>query len=321
MLLELRIENLLLIERAELRLGDGPERDHRRDRRGQDDPRPLARPADGRQGAAADRPAGGRARPTSRASSSCPTGLLDDPELAEIAERLPDGADEIVLGRRVGASGRTSAFVAGPLGVGAPTCSALGSRLLAFYGQHEHRKLTLASAQLEILDGFAGAEHLERRRATARPTREVARARARAGRAPRARGRARARPRPAALRARGDRGGGARPRRGGGARGRARAAAPRRGAARRRRRRARRGSRRRTTTAAAQPRRSPRPRRRSAAVDGVDPALDALAERARGAGGRARATRRASCAPTSTASRPSPGGWSRSRSASTCSTG
>jgi DNA repair protein RecN (Recombination protein N) len=36
----------------------------------------------------------------------------------------------------------------------------LGGRLLAFYGQHEHRKLTIASAQLEILDGFAGADHL-----------------------------------------------------------------------------------------------------------------------------------------------------------------
>ena len=57
---ELRIENLLLIERAELRLGAGPERDHRRDRRRQDGARALARPADGRPGAAADRPAGRR---------------------------------------------------------------------------------------------------------------------------------------------------------------------------------------------------------------------------------------------------------------------
>jgi DNA repair protein RecN (Recombination protein N) len=36
--------------------------------------------------------------------------------------------------------------------------------LLAFFGQHEHRRLTIASAQLEILDGFAGVEHLETRR-------------------------------------------------------------------------------------------------------------------------------------------------------------
>ena len=84
-----------------------------------------------------------------------PTGMLDDPELAEIAERLPDGADEVVLGRRIGASGRTSAFIGGR-SASAAELRALGSRLLAFYGQHEHRRLTLASAQLEILDGFAG---------------------------------------------------------------------------------------------------------------------------------------------------------------------
>ena len=41
----------------------------------------------------------------------------------------------------------------------------VGGRLVAFYGQHEHRKLTLSSAQLETLDGFAGERHLERRRA------------------------------------------------------------------------------------------------------------------------------------------------------------
>ena len=44
-LLELRVENLLLIERAELRLGPGPERAHGRDGRGQDRARPRARPA------------------------------------------------------------------------------------------------------------------------------------------------------------------------------------------------------------------------------------------------------------------------------------
>jgi DNA repair protein RecN (Recombination protein N) len=92
-----------------------------------------------------------------------PEGLLDEPELAEIAERLPDDVTELVLGRRVSASGRTSAFVQGRM-ASAPDLQALGGRLLAFYGQHEHRKLTLASAQLETLDGFAGEAHLERRR-------------------------------------------------------------------------------------------------------------------------------------------------------------
>ena len=88
--------------------------------------------------------------------------MLADPELAEIADRLPADADEVVLGRRIGASGRTSAFIAGR-SASAADLRALGSRLLAFYGQHEHRKLTLSSAQLEILDGFAGDQQLELR--------------------------------------------------------------------------------------------------------------------------------------------------------------
>jgi DNA repair protein RecN (Recombination protein N) len=161
MLLELRIENLLLIERAELRLGQG------------------LNAITGETGAgktvlahSLDLIMGGKARPQIvRPGASeayvegvfeLPAGLLDDPELAEIAERLPEDASEVVLGRRVSSSGRTSAFLQGR-SASAPDLQALGSRLLAFYGQHEHRKLTLASAQLETLDGFAGDAHLERR--------------------------------------------------------------------------------------------------------------------------------------------------------------
>jgi DNA repair protein RecN (Recombination protein N) len=161
MLHELRIENLLLIERAELRLDEG------------------LNAITGETGAgktvlahSLDLLMGGKARPqivrpgASEAyvegAFALPDGLFADAELAEIAPRMPDGADEIVLGRRVGASGRTSAFVQGR-SASAADLRALGSRLLAFYGQHEHRRLVLSSAQLEILDGFAGPEHLERR--------------------------------------------------------------------------------------------------------------------------------------------------------------
>jgi DNA repair protein RecN (Recombination protein N) len=159
---ELRIESLLLIERAELRLGEG------------------LNVITGETGAgktvlahSLDLLMGGKARPQIvrpgaeeayvEGVFSIPDGLLDDPGLSDIAARLPDGAEEIVLARRVGASGRTSAFVGGR-SASAADLRALGSRLLAFYGQHEHRKLTLGSAQLEILDGFAGPEHLARRR-------------------------------------------------------------------------------------------------------------------------------------------------------------
>ncbi|MBK5115504.1 MAG: DNA repair protein RecN, partial [Thermoleophilia bacterium] len=83
--------------------------------------------------------------------------------LAELLERVPDG-EEVVLARRVSAAGRSSAFVAGRAATAADL-RLLGSRLLAFYGQHEHRKLALTSAQGEILDSFAGPEHLELRAA------------------------------------------------------------------------------------------------------------------------------------------------------------
>ena len=166
MLLELRIENLLLIERAELRLGPG------------------LNAITGETGAgktvlahSLDLIMGGKARPNIvrpgadeawvEGSFELPDGFLSDPALAEIAERLPDdlraGEEaELTLGRRVSASGRTSAFVQGR-SASAADLQALGSRLLSFYGQHEHRRLTLASAQLDTLDGFVGADQLELR--------------------------------------------------------------------------------------------------------------------------------------------------------------
>ncbi len=162
MLRELRIENLLLIERAELRFDEG------------------FNVITGETGAgktilahSLDLLMGGRARPQIvRAGAAeawvegtfdLPAGLLDDPQLAELAERLPEDPDQLVIGRRVSAAGRTGAFVAGRA-ASATDLKLLGARLLAFYGQHEHRKLVLSSAQLEILDGFAGEAHLDRRR-------------------------------------------------------------------------------------------------------------------------------------------------------------
>ena len=67
-----------------------------------------------------------------------------------------------MLARRVSAEGRTRAYVGGRSATAADLRDA-GAALLSFYGQHEHRKLMLASAQLEILDGFAGPEQARRR--------------------------------------------------------------------------------------------------------------------------------------------------------------
>jgi DNA repair protein RecN (Recombination protein N) len=170
---ELRIENLLLIEKAELRLGEG------------------LNAITGETGAgktmlahSLDLLMGGKARPQIVRPGAeeawvegvfdLPEGLLEEPELAGVAARLPEGVEEVVLGRRVSASGRTAAFLAGR-SASAAELKLLGGRLLAFYGQHEHRRLTISSAQLEVLDGFAGADHLELRRRYREAHRECAR--------------------------------------------------------------------------------------------------------------------------------------------------
>jgi DNA repair protein RecN (Recombination protein N) len=157
MLLELRVENLLLIERAELRLEPG------------------LNVITGETGAgktvlahALDLLLGGKPRPGIvrpgapeayvEGVFSIPDGLLSGDAMSDLRERLPDDLDEIVLGRRVGAEGRTRAFVQGR-SASAADLRELGGRLLSFYGQHEHRKLTLASAQLDILDAFCGPAH------------------------------------------------------------------------------------------------------------------------------------------------------------------
>jgi DNA repair protein RecN (Recombination protein N) len=158
MLRELRIENLLLIERAELRLGEGLNAITGETGAGKT---VLAHSLDllmgGKAKAQIVRP--GASEAWVEGVFDLPPELLEEPEMAELAERLPEGADEVVLGRRVSAGGRTSAFVANRAATAADL-KLLGGRLLAFFGQHEHRRLTISSAQLEILDGFAGVEHM-----------------------------------------------------------------------------------------------------------------------------------------------------------------
>ena len=74
----------------------------------------------------------------------------------------PADAEEIVLARRVWPDGRTRAYVCGRAATVADLRE-LGGRLLSFYGQHEHRKLMLGAAQLEMLDAFCGEPALAAR--------------------------------------------------------------------------------------------------------------------------------------------------------------
>lgn len=175
MLRDLRIENLLLIERAELQLGSGLNVLTGETGAGKT---VLAHSLDLLMGGKAKR---GIVRPG--ASEAWVEGVFDlpsnwrkDPELADILERLPAGSEDLVLGRRVSAAGRTTAFVGGRA-ASADDLHVLTKRLVAFYGQHEHRRLTISSAQLAMVDGAGGkaqASRLARYREIWAQHREVA---------------------------------------------------------------------------------------------------------------------------------------------------
>jgi DNA repair protein RecN (Recombination protein N) len=157
---ELRVENLLLIERAELRLGSGLNVLTGETGAGKT---VLAHALDLLLGG---KPRAGIVRPG--AAEAYVEGVFDLPEVLPDAlrELLPEDAEEVVLARRVSAEGRTRAYVGGRAATAADLRD-IGGALLSFYGQHEHRKLTLASAQLEILDGFCGEAQAGRRAAFA----------------------------------------------------------------------------------------------------------------------------------------------------------
>jgi DNA repair protein RecN (Recombination protein N) len=157
---ELRIENLLLIERAELRFGPGLNAITGETGAGKT---MLAHSIDlllgGKPNPQIVRPGAGEI--WVEAEFEAPDGFWDDPELADQAERFADSAGEgIVLARRVPADGRSRAFVCHRSATSADL-AALGSRLLSFFGQFEHRRLALSAVQAGVLDRFAGVKHLE----------------------------------------------------------------------------------------------------------------------------------------------------------------
>jgi DNA repair protein RecN (Recombination protein N) len=166
---ELRVENLLLMERAELRLAPG------------------LNVLTGETGAgktllahALDLLLGGKARSgivRPGAAEAYVEGVFSLPATVEAAsdERIPPDVTELVLARRVWPDGRTRAYVCGRAATVADLRE-LGGLALAFYGQHEHRKLMLSGAQLEILDTYCGSAQLElreRARATHQRVRDL----------------------------------------------------------------------------------------------------------------------------------------------------
>lgn len=158
MLYELNVENLLLIERAQLRLAPG------------------LNVLTGETGSgktvlahALDLLLGGRARPgivRPGANEAYVEGVFELPDALreDLGERLSADADEVVLARRIDADGRrTRAYLNGRSAT-VGELRDIGARLVSFYGQHEHRKLTVAGAQLQVLDGRCGPEQAVRLR-------------------------------------------------------------------------------------------------------------------------------------------------------------
>jgi DNA repair protein RecN (Recombination protein N) len=157
---ELRVENLLLLERTELRLAEG------------------LNVLTGETGAgktilahALELLLGGRARAgivrpgTAEAyvegvfslPASSGQGSHAPDAIAGILGRLPADSNDLVLARRVWPDGRTRAYLGGRSATVAEL-QEIGTWLLTFYGQHEHRKLTIGRAQLELLDTHCGPQ-------------------------------------------------------------------------------------------------------------------------------------------------------------------
>jgi DNA repair protein RecN (Recombination protein N) len=166
MLSELSVENLLLIERARLRLSAG------------------LNVLTGETGAGktvlahalnlllGGRPRAGIVRPGTDEAYVEGVFELSAEQAVDVARSLDEprgapAAPELVLGRRVDADGRTRAYANGRT-VTVARLRELGCRLISFYGQHEHRRLTLGAVQLQLLDGTCGEEHERRLEACAR---------------------------------------------------------------------------------------------------------------------------------------------------------
>ena len=156
MLLRLHLENLALIERADL------------------EPAPGLNVLTGETGAgktmlaeaigllAGGQAAAGLIGPHAdeayvEAEFELPDGFFDAPGLEAVADLRPAGEETLVVARRLLPSGRSRALVWGR------TCAradleALGDRLLEVSSQHEARRLAQPSRQLELLDAYAGCD-------------------------------------------------------------------------------------------------------------------------------------------------------------------
>ncbi len=177
MLRHLRIDNLVLIRRAELAFGPGLNAITGETGAGKTI---LAQAIGLLLGARGDLalvgPDGDEAYV--EAELDPPPGFFDDDELGTVAELRPQDEDGLVLARRVFSDGRTRAYAWGR-SAAREDVAAAAERLIAMSGQFEQRRLARPAYQLDVLDAFAGDEQQQRRSQLRITWRELAAARRR----------------------------------------------------------------------------------------------------------------------------------------------
>jgi DNA repair protein RecN (Recombination protein N) len=161
MLRRLRIENLVLIKEAELTLAPGLNAITGETGAGKTI---LAQAIGLLLGAKGDAGYIGAAGTEAyvEAEVDLPAGLLEEDELAALAELRPEDEEGLIVARRVFADGRTRAYAWGRAAA-REDIAAAGERLIAMSGQFEQRRLARPAYQLDVLDSFVGLEQLRRR--------------------------------------------------------------------------------------------------------------------------------------------------------------
>jgi len=177
MLSRLRIENLVLIQEAELTLAPGLNAITGETGAGKTI---LAQAIGLLLGAKGDAGYIGAAGAEAyvEAELDLPAGLLEEDELAAIAGLRPEDEHGLVVARRVFADGRTRAYAWGR-SAAREDLAAAGERLIAMSGQFEQRRLARPGYQLDVFDSFIGSEQLGLRADARLAWRELAAARRR----------------------------------------------------------------------------------------------------------------------------------------------
>jgi DNA repair protein RecN (Recombination protein N) len=173
----LRIENLVLIQDADLELGPGLNAITGETGAGKTI---LAQAVGLLLGSRGDAALVGPAAEEAyvEAELDLPHGLLDEDGFEALAELRPADEDGLVLARRVFSDGRTRAYAWGRAAA-RDDVAQLGERLLAMSGQFQQRRLGRASYQLDVLDGYCGDDQLRRRRELRQAWRDLQAARRR----------------------------------------------------------------------------------------------------------------------------------------------